>query len=58
MFVCSVTYLLFILWNLKSYSCPHVNTLYSPATHRVTADNKENSCDVFFPTDFLSVWTN
>ena len=33
MFVCSISYLLFVLWNLNSYSYPHVNILYFPTIH-------------------------
>ena len=56
MFVCSISYLLFVLWNLNS--CPHVNILYFPAIHCASDTTKENSYDVFSPTDFLNIWTS
>lgn len=52
-FVCSISYLIFILWNHNSYSCPHVNILYFPTIHCASNATKENSYDVFSPTDFL-----
>ena len=57
MFVCSISYLLFIPCNLNSYSCPHVNILYFPAIHCASDTTKENSYDVFSPIDFLNIWT-
>lgn len=57
MFVCSISYLLFVLWNLNSHSCPHVDTCHSP-TNDCGGTNKGNSCGIFFPTDFPNVWSD
>ena len=43
MFVCSISYLLFVLWNLNSYSCPHMNILYFPTIHCASGATEEGN---------------